>query len=86
MYVPTAQYLLALKVKAIRVLDPLKGTQEAFDIRNLMSVASVGTAEEAVEIMSRYFPRSGEDAEKQLFLLRHLLRDGEVDGAPKYPV
>jgi hypothetical protein len=28
-YVPTAEYMLALKVKAVRVLDPLKGPQEA---------------------------------------------------------
>ena len=31
-YVPTASYMLALKLKAIRVTDPLRGEQERLDI------------------------------------------------------
>ena len=85
-YVPTAQYMLALKVKAVRVLDPVKGNLEAADIRNLMVAAGANTAQEAVEIMGRYFPRSAADAGKHLFLLRHLLSGGEVQNAPKYPL
>jgi hypothetical protein len=85
-YVPTADYMLALKVKAIRILDPLKGRQEAADIRSLMAVAGVVTAEGAIEIMARYFPRSAADRGKHLFLLRHILKDGDVAGAPEYPV
>lgn len=66
-YVPTAEYMLALKVKAIRVLEPLKGVQEAGDIRNLMAVCGLTTPEQAVQAMGRYFPRSAADSEKHLF-------------------
>lgn len=85
-YVPTAEYLLALKVKAIRVLDPLKGPKEAEDIRNLMRVIGIESAAEAVEIMARYFPRSAADPDKQIFLLRHVLNDAGAADAPRYPV
>src|SRR6478672_7963288 len=36
--VPSADYLLALKLKAIRVNDPRRGEQERLDILNLMRV------------------------------------------------
>lgn len=85
-YVPSAEYLLALKVKATRVLDPLKGAKEAEDIRNLMNVVGVENAEGAVEIMARYFPRSAADPDKQVFLLRHVLNNTGAADAPRYPV
>lgn len=85
-YVPTAEYMLALKVKAIRVLDPLKGDVEARDIRNLMQVTDTTTAEQAVAVMARYFPYSAAEPDKQLFLLRHLLKTEGAADAPKYPV
>lgn len=85
-YVPTAEYMLALKVKAIRVLDPLKGDVEARDIRNLMQVTGTMTAEQAVAVMAKYFAHSAVEPDKQLFLLRHLLNtDGAAD-APQYPI
>ena len=34
--VPSAEYLLALKLKAFRILDPLRGETERLDILNLM--------------------------------------------------
>jgi hypothetical protein len=37
--VPSASYLLALKLKAIRVTDPLCGEQERLDILNLTTSA-----------------------------------------------
>ena len=36
--VPTAEYLLALKLKAFRVMDPVRGEIERLDILNLMRV------------------------------------------------
>lgn len=84
--VPSADYLLALKLKAMRVLDPVKGPQEAEDIRNLMQVLRVDS-ENALAIMSRYFPKLGEDSAKQRFLLKHIgssPRKDHVD-APVYP-
>ncbi len=83
-YVPSARYLLALKLKAIRVNDPVRGEQERLDILNLMHVVGVRTAEEAVEILARFFPNSGASAEKQKFLLTYMKQDGGVD-APEYP-
>lgn len=84
-HVPTAPYMLALKLKAVRLADPIKGGQEAGDIRNLMRVVGIGTAEEAVALLARYFPVSAADAGKQRFLLKHLSRLGDEADAPEYP-
>ncbi len=83
-YVPSARYLLALKLKAIRVNDPLRGEQERLDILNLMHVAGIRTTEEAIALLARFFPNSGASAEKQRFLLTHMKLEGAVD-APEYP-
>jgi hypothetical protein len=83
-HVPSAQYLLALKLKAIRVNDPLRGDQERLDILNLMRVVGIRTAEEAVSLLARFFPSSGASAEKQRFLLTYMNPEGAID-APKYP-
>jgi hypothetical protein len=82
--VPDAPYLLALKLKAIRINDPLRGDQERLDILNLMRVAGVDTVDEAIALLTRYFPNSGASAEKQRFLLKHMSLEGGVD-APEYP-
>jgi hypothetical protein len=82
--VPSADYLLALKLKAARVLDPLRGETERLDILNLMRVVGISTIEEAVALLGRYFPVSAASPEKLQFLLRHMNREGEAD-APKYP-
>jgi hypothetical protein len=63
-YVPSARYLLALKLKAIRINDPLRGEQERLDILNLMRVAGIGSVDAAVELLAQYFPNSGTGAEK----------------------
>ena len=83
-YLPSAAYLLALKLKAIRVNDPVRGEQERLDILNLMLVAGIRTAEDAFALLTRYFPNSGAAAEKQRFLLKHMNPEGAVD-APEYP-
>ncbi len=82
--VPSAPYLLALKLKAMRILDAVKGPREADDIRGLMRVLDID-AEGALAMLERYFPRSAADTGKQAFLLRHLGRghDGD-DDAPRY--
>jgi hypothetical protein len=63
-YVPSAPYLLALKLKAIRVNDPLRGDQERLDILNLMRVVGIRTPEEAIDLLARFFPNSGASPEK----------------------
>ncbi|MGA2290674.1 hypothetical protein [Bradyrhizobium sp.] len=82
--VPTAEYLLALKLKAARVLDPLRGEAERLDILNLMQVVGISSADDAIALLGRYFPVSAAASEKQRFLLKNMKRDGGVD-APKYP-
>jgi hypothetical protein len=82
--VPTAEYLLALKLKAARVLDPLRGEAELLDILNLMQVVGISSADDAIALLGRYFPVSAAASEKQRFLLKNMKRDGGVD-APKYP-
>jgi hypothetical protein len=82
--VPEARYLLALKLKAIRINDPLRGNQERLDILNLMRVANVATIDDAIAVLMRYFPNSGASAEKQRFLLKNMSLEGAVD-APEYP-
>jgi hypothetical protein len=82
--VPEVRYLLALKLKAIRINDPLRGDQERLDILNLMRVAEVATIDAAIAVLTRYFPNSGVSAEKQRFLLKNMSFEGAVD-APEYP-
>jgi len=83
-YVPSAPYLLALKLKAMRVNDPVRGDQERLDILNLMRVVDIGTVDEAIALLSRFFPNSGAAAEKQKFLLKYMNPNVAVD-APEYP-
>lgn len=82
--VPTAAYLLALKLKAFRITDPLRGETERLDILNLMQVVGISTVDEAIVLLGRYFPLSAASSEKQRFLLRHMNREGAAD-APEYP-
>jgi hypothetical protein len=82
--VPSAEYLLALKLKAFRIMDPLRGEAERLDILNLMRVVGISTIEDAITLLGRYFPASAVSSEKQRFLLKNMSREGGAD-APKYP-
>ena len=82
--VPSAEYLLALKLKAARVLDPVGGETERLDILNLMQVVGISTVEDAIALLGRYFPVSAASSEKQRFLLKNMNSKGGND-APKYP-
>ena len=82
--VPSAEYLLALKLKAFRIMDPLRGEDERLDILNRMRVVGISTPDEAIALLSRYFPLSAASPEKQRFLLKNMTREGGAD-APKYP-
>ncbi len=82
--VPTAEYLLALKLKSFRIMDPLRGETERLDILNLMRVAGISRIEDAIALLGRYFPMTAASSEKQQFLLKNMNREGATD-APKYP-
>jgi len=62
--VPTADHLLALKLKAARITDRLRGEAERLDILNPMRVLGISTADEAIAVLGRYFPVSAASAEK----------------------
>jgi predicted nucleotidyltransferase len=82
-YVPTAEYMLALKLKAIRIADPAKGAQETADILNLAKLLDLKTPEEALTILAKYFPKSAADVEKHKFLLKYIWNQ-ETHDAPSY--
>jgi len=85
--VPSAPYMLALKLKAMRINDPRRGEQEADDIRNLLRTVGVTTIEDAIAILGRYFPRSAKDADRQRFLLKHIWPGETPDSdPPRYPL
>lgn len=81
-FVPTAEYMLALKLKAVRTKDPVEGAKETADLRNLLRAAGVPDVDAATAVLARYFPRSAADAETQRSLRRHLWpekTDGSTD-------
>jgi hypothetical protein len=82
--VPTAEYLLALKLKAFRTQDTLRGDTERLDILHLMEVVGICTADQAIAVLGKYFPVSAASSEKQRFLLKNIDKSGKSD-APKYP-
>ena len=93
-HVPSAEYMLALKLKAMRVGDPAKGPTEMADIESLLTVTKIATIEDAIHLLARYFPRSAEAPDKQRFLLKHIfaamggkaLNTIEDLHAPAYPI
>jgi hypothetical protein len=84
-FVPTARYMLALKLKALRVSDFAMGSKDIDDLRNLLSVLNITEIEPAIEVLSEFFPRSGADADKQRFVLKSILSKGAIGNAPRYP-
>src|SRR5438477_575847 len=50
-FVPTARYLLALKLKALRVAKFEKSTKDIADVAGLLRVLGIRAPEEAIEIL-----------------------------------
>jgi hypothetical protein len=84
-FVPTAEYMLALKLTALRVSDFDKGSKDLTDVANLLRVLDITDVEPAIAIMAEYFPKSAADADKQRFVLRHVLSRLSPTNAPRYP-
>jgi hypothetical protein len=85
-HVPTAPYMLALMLKAIRVNEPKKGPQEGLDILNPSNVLGIKTSDEAIAILSRYFPKSADSPDKLRFVLKYLESLKGAHDAPRYPL
>ncbi len=83
--IPTARYMLAMKLKALRVSDFDKGKQDMSDVAHLLKVLGVSDVEQGVAILAEFFPRSAADADKQRFVLKRLLSGDLATDAPYYP-
>jgi hypothetical protein len=84
-FVPTARYMLALKLKALRISDFEKGRQDMEDVAHLLQVLGISEADRAIEILGEFFPKSAVDADKQRFVLKRLFSEGTAVNAPHYP-
>jgi hypothetical protein len=84
-FIPTARYLLALKLKALRVAKFEKGTKDISDVAGLLSVLGIEAPDQAVAILLEFYPNSAADAEKARFVLRHILSMESTLDAPQYP-
>ena len=83
--IPSARYLLALKLKALRVADFAKGASDVEDVANLLRVLHIDEVEPAIEVLAEFFPKSGADADKQRFVLKRILLQPRSPDAPRYP-
>jgi len=84
-FVPTARYMLALKLKALRISDFERGRQDMSDVAHLLRVLHLTEIEQAIEILAEFFPNSALHSDKQRFVLKRLFA-GEVPiDAPRYP-
>ncbi|WP_413991049.1 hypothetical protein ACMDCR_02730 [Labrys okinawensis] len=59
-YIPKPEYMLALKLKAMRFNDPAKGETETNDVVQLMRTIGISTANSAIDVLRQYFPKSAE--------------------------
>ena len=82
--VPSAEYLLALKLKAVRIADPVRGDAERLDILNLMRVVGISTPERSSCAAWKVFSGQRGVCREAAFLLKHMSAHGAAD-APKYP-
>ena len=55
MFVPSAEYMLALKLAALRV-DPKRGAKDRDDIKNLLAIVDIRTPEAAADFTAAFLP------------------------------
>ena len=84
-FVPQARYMLALKLKARRMSDLGKGAKDLSDVAHLLGVLDIKDIEQAIAILAEYFPKSAAYADKQRFVLKHILSKEPTSDAPRYP-
>ena len=84
-FVPTARYMLALKLKALRVSKYDKGTTDLADVAGLLGVLGINDTDEAIAALTEFFPNSPADVDKARFVLRHILATKGAPDAPRYP-
>jgi hypothetical protein len=69
-FVPTARYMLALRLKALWVANYEKATKDLADIAGLLRVLDIKDVDAAIAILIEFFPKSAADAEKARFVLK----------------
>ncbi len=84
-FIPTARYLLAMKLKSLRIADFEKGAADMADTAHLLHVVGITEVEQAIAVLAEFFPRSAANADKQRFVLKRLLSQEPATNAPKYP-
>jgi hypothetical protein len=84
-FIPTARYLLAMKLKSLRISDFEKGAVDMADTVHLLHVVGITEVEQAIAVLGEFFPRSAADADKQRFVLKRLLSQDRATDAPQYP-
>jgi len=84
-FVPTARYMLALKLKALRVSKFVKGATDIADVAGLLGVLGITNVDDAIAVLTEFFPNSPADVDKARFVLRHILATKGVPDAPRYP-
>jgi hypothetical protein len=82
--VPSARYMLALKLKALRIAET-KGADDISDVANLLSALGITEIEPAIEVLAEFFPKTARDADKQRFVLKRILSRDMSGNAPRYP-
>jgi hypothetical protein len=85
--VPSAEYMLALKLKSMRINDPAKGARETADIRGLILAGNIKSIDDAIAVLAKFFPKSAREPDAQRFLLKHIWPEqGDDDVPPRYPL
>jgi hypothetical protein len=83
--VPTARYMLALKLKALRVAKFDKGTNDLADVASLLGVLGIKDVDAAIAVFTEFFPSRAADVDKARFVLKHILSVEGSSDAPRYP-
>lgn len=84
-FIPSARYLLAMKLKSLRISDFHKGALDMTDTANLLRVVGIKDVESAIGVLGEFFPRSAGDADKQRFVLKRIFSQDRASDAAKYP-
>ena len=86
-YVPRPEYMLAMKLMALRV-DEASGAKDLHDILNLMSVAGVKTKAELIDVAARFYPEARVSAKLRLsadaLIAESRNRDSSRHAPPQY--
>jgi len=87
-FVPSPEYMLAMKLMAMR-LDPAGGKSDLADIVNLMEVVGLTTPEQTLDFAASFYPEAKISARlhlgiRELWRRRENLRQEGQHGTPRY--